>query len=248
MKKLVLTSFLAVLAVSAANAENINYGNPLYRPGANHFYSQTSLDMDTDYNYFKLGEEFGYGITNKLSAILKTAGSYDSSDTAIDKFSWDNMSLGLNYRYIDMGAWKADMYGSVQQSYNTHEDLETLWYNWTAGLKFGYMTSDWTVAMTAQADYLKDDVEDYNFDSWGMKLGLEGQYVMDKNWNMVAGLDYDFNLTNDIYYIDNPLVAKVGINYNMDSTKYVGIYATRDLKADSTNDLYGMGVKFGIDF
>lgn len=247
MKKLVLTSFLAVLAVSSAGAANINYGNPLYRPDANHFYSQTSLDMDTDYNYFTLGEEFGYGITNKLSAILKTAGSYDSSDTAIDKFSWNNMSLGLNYRYIDMGAWKADAYADVSQIYDTTQDLETIYYNWRAGLKFGYMTSDWTVAMTAQADYVKDDIEDYKFDSWGMKLGLEGQYVMDKNWNMVAGLDYNFNLTDE-YYEHNPLVAKVGINYNMDATKYVGIYATRDLKADSTNDLYGMGVKFGIDF
>jgi hypothetical protein len=70
---------------------------------------------------------------------------------------------------------------------------------------------------------------------------------MDKNWNMVAGLDYNFNLTDE-YYEHNPLNAKIGINYNIDATKYVGIYATRDLKADSTNDLYGMGVKFGIDF
>lgn len=248
MKKLALTSLLAVFAVSGANAANVISGNPLYRPDTGHFYSVTSLDMDTDYENFALGEDFGYGISDKMSLFMNTTGSYDSSDTPIlGKYSWNNFLLGMSYRYLDQNEWKADFYGKVKQDYNSKDTLETTWYNWTAGTKFGYVMSDWTVAGTVEMNYLTDDQESFDYDAWAMKFGLEGQYSMDSNWNMVAGLDYTANM-DDTYVIGNPLIAKLGVNYNMDATKYVGIYATRDLKADSSDDTYGMGVKFGIDF
>lgn len=250
MKKLALTSLLAVFAVSGANAANINYGNPLYRPDMGHFYSETLVGMDTDFDNFSLMEEFGYGISDQLSVIIQTSGSYDSSDSATDKFSWDDFSLGLNFRYVDQGEWKADVYGRVAQAYDTSSDLEVVAYNWTLGTKYGYMTSDWTIAATAEINYFSDDVEILDYDAMGMTLGLEGQYVMDSNWNMIAGLDYNFSLTSDVYpYVfDNPLNAKLGVNYNMDATKYVGVYATKGLKEDSDVDPFAMGVKFGIDF
>ena len=248
MKKLALTSLLTLFAISSANAANIS--NPLYHPTENHFYSQTSADMDTDLELYTINEEFGYGITDKLAVFLNTAGSYNSSDSADTKYSWDNMSLGLNYRVVDMNEWKADVYGKFQQIYDTSDSLEVTWYKWTAGTKFGYMTNDWTIAMVAQADYISDDIDAYDFDAWGMKFGLIGQYVMDSNWNMIAGLDYDFSLTDDVYpdYVGNPLTAKLGVNYNMDASKYIGVYATKDLKSDFSDDPYGWGVKFGIDF
>ena len=42
MKKLALTSLLAMFAVSGANAANVIDGNPLYMPEQNHFYSVTT--------------------------------------------------------------------------------------------------------------------------------------------------------------------------------------------------------------
>ncbi len=43
MKKLALTSMLAVFAVSGAHAANVIDNNPLYRPGQDRFYSVTTL-------------------------------------------------------------------------------------------------------------------------------------------------------------------------------------------------------------
>ena len=43
MKKIALTSLLAVFAAAGANAANVIDGNPLYKPRAGHFYSVTDL-------------------------------------------------------------------------------------------------------------------------------------------------------------------------------------------------------------
>ena len=49
MKKIALTSLLAVVAASAAHASiNVIDGNPLYMPMKGHFYSETSLSSDTN--------------------------------------------------------------------------------------------------------------------------------------------------------------------------------------------------------
>ena len=74
MKKLALTSLLAVFAVSGAHAANVIDGNPLYLPGANHFYSVSTIGSHTGHNDLKswtMGEEFGYGITNKFAIIIR---------------------------------------------------------------------------------------------------------------------------------------------------------------------------------
>ena len=47
MKKLALTSLLAVFAISGAHAANVIDGNPLYMPGQNHFYSVSTLGSHT---------------------------------------------------------------------------------------------------------------------------------------------------------------------------------------------------------
>ena len=48
MKKIALTSLLAVFTASGAMAANVIDGNPLYMPGQNHFYSVTNLSSHTE--------------------------------------------------------------------------------------------------------------------------------------------------------------------------------------------------------
>ena len=68
MKKIALTSLLAVFAVSGANAANVIDGNPLYMPGQNHFYSVTDLYSHSENaDSYVLAEEFGYGILDNLA-------------------------------------------------------------------------------------------------------------------------------------------------------------------------------------
>jgi hypothetical protein len=76
-------------------------------------------------------------------------------------------------------------------------------------------------------------------------FGLDGQYMLDSNWNVTAGLRYYWY---ENYNDDDPITGIFGLNYNFDSTKYIGIYTERQLNANSGNDTYEWGVKFGIDF
>lgn len=74
MKKLALTSMLAVFAVSGAHAANVIDNNPLYRPGQDRFYSVTTLGSHSEAtDTWTLREEFGYGITDKLMVNLATS-------------------------------------------------------------------------------------------------------------------------------------------------------------------------------
>ena len=70
MKKLALTSLMAVFAVSGAHAANIIDGNPLYRPGEGHFYSNFAVESHSEaIEDWGISEEFGYGITKDLAVF-----------------------------------------------------------------------------------------------------------------------------------------------------------------------------------
>lgn len=249
MKKIILTSLAAVFAVSAANAANVFDDNPMYRPSEGRFYSETALSTDTDLDTYTLGEGFGFGITDKLSVFMNTSLSYDDPS---EIFAWDFFQLGASYRYFDQDNIKADVYGKGMQIYNTGDNfdtLETLAYNWTVGTKVGYVAEDWTVAAKAEMNYSSDDVDYLDAEGWWMTAGLMGQYVIDSNWNLVAGLDYTFNVSGDDYVTeDGLLIAKIGGNYNFDETKFVGVYVTKEAMTNFDENPLGFGAKFGIDF
>ncbi|HNY24969.1 MAG TPA: hypothetical protein PKJ33_00255 [Alphaproteobacteria bacterium] len=273
MKKIALVSFLAIFAISGANAANIIDGNPLYRPSENHFYSLTNVgtavgleDSVYDYRMWTAGEEFGYGISDKLAVFLNTNASAfypTSTKMSDDNYSWDNLALGLTYRYLDEGMFKADVYGKVTQLYSqagvaTSSGLETIAYLWTAGTNFGMKGDNWAVAGTAEYNYWKDDLEDKYADSlhftiW--KFGVKGQYSLSDNWNLTAGAIYSKVIADDsmmpfanYVYGDKKWNTEFGVNYNIDSAKFVGIYGTKMLDSDYNKDAYGVGAKFGIDF
>jgi hypothetical protein len=79
--------------------------------------------------------------------------------------------------------------------------------------------------------------------------------VLNNRWNLVSGAEYTKSLD---HYSETPGMWELtfGANYNIDATKYVGAYITKDIvhtkfPADGTwevEDGFGMGVKFGVDF
>ncbi len=258
MKKLALTSLLAVFAVSGAHAANVINNNPLYRPEAGQFYSVTDLGSDSrNTSSVLLDEEFGYGLTNYLSATITTSASQTDW---FDNGAWDHVGVGLNWRAVDMGNWKGDIFGSYNAlSLGTWGDDDSWFdedvtaYKWTAGVRAGYATAGWTVAGHVAFDYY--NTESFNWDDSGLhmlRFGLDGQLVLNQNWNLIAGVEYNADYDN---WSDNVgyWTGKFGANYNFDANKFLGAYITKTMDHNGAgnwevDDGFGFGATFGVQF
>ena len=284
MKKLALTSLLAVFAVSGAHAANVIDGNPLYMPGQNHFYSVTSLGSHTENDTpWSLGEEFGYGIMDNLAINITTKAT---ENKAFDDVEWDDVKFGVAFRALDKDGWKMDLVGAYgfdnlynhprPKSQDSWFDKDLTNYTWTAGVRGGYTTSDWTVAAKALFNYTNSESFNWNEDKGKMgvhtlTLGVDGQYVFDSNWSVLAGVEYTGYLDDEYKgkpgaKIENAgtWTATAGVNYNIDATKFVGAYVNGTMthwkgedafavtpaseKGWDFKDGFGFGAKFGIDF
>lgn len=255
MKKLALTSLLAFFAVSGANAANIIDNNPLYRPAEGRFYSVTALESHSEATEaWRLTEEFAYGITNDLAVIVKTG---LSEVDEFDVMSWDSLSLGVNYRVLDMGAWKADLFGTYAMNpvWGDHAefmDKDSTKYDWTVGMRGGYVGTDCTIAGHIAFNYVGAESFDWNKDGiHSLKLGLDGQYLLDEQWNLIAGVEYT-GMLDDQFEDAGKWTGKIGANYNIDATKFVGAYMMGEMEHSTGDweiaDGFGFGVVFGIDF
>ena len=291
MKKIALTSLLAVFAISGAHAANVIDGNPLYMPAQNHFYSVTDLyshtgehaNGDKQIKDWTLSEEFGYGVMDNLAINLRTA---LHEEQGFDDYSMGDLGFKVTYRALDMGAWKADLFGEFaidggsifdHVKKNDEGKKETYWfdeehnmYNWTAGIRGGYTTSLFTVA--GRVEFTYTNTESFNWGDEGMHtwtFGLDGQYVINDDWNLVGTVEYK-GVSSDkteIYGVEYDIknagrwFGEFGVNYNIDATKYVGLYINGTMNHWKGDDLeeahkkgwgfeegFGFGAKFGIDF
>ncbi|MBR5355239.1 MAG: hypothetical protein IK122_03890 [Alphaproteobacteria bacterium] len=265
MKKLALTSLLAVFAVSGAHAANVIDGNPLYLPGQNHFYSVSTLGSHSDhFKTWGMNEDFGYGITDRLAINVSTT---IVDEQSFDQWSWNEMSFGAKLRVIDMGGWKGDLVGAyaVNPFWGNHQswlDKDVTTYTWTAGVRGGYVGSWWTVAGHALFNY--EGAESFDWDEDGihtLALGVDGQLVLGRHFSLLAGVEYT-GVMDSAYPWGEPVKnegkwsAEFGANYNFDATKFIGLYVNTAMHhhggaaADEwkVEDGFGYGVKFGIDF
>ena len=265
MKKLALTSLLAFMAASGAHAANVIDGNPLYMPKAGNFYSVTSLTSHSeDTEAWTLGEEFGYGITNQLAVNVRTALAETES---FDNYAWEDFGIKATFRALDNGNWKADVYGEYAADgylFAHSKAMDDSWwfdkgligYTWTLGVRGGYVDPTFTVA--GHLEFVYGNSESFNWGDEGahaLKLGLDGQFVIDPDWNLVAGVEYT-GIMDDGAKNDGTWNGYVGMNYNIDATKFVGAYVSADMwhhGGDAGDewevlDGFGFGAKFGIDF
>ncbi len=249
MKKILVVSGVLFGGLTGANAANVINGNPLYSPTKGRFYNLfTPIQVNSEFDRFVMADEFGYGITDTLVAMVQTAASYDSSDNPeFGKWSWNHLKVGLDWTVADDGEYQTEIYGRAMQVYDTRQHLETIAYNWTIGAQMGRMTDNWAMAGVVQVDYLNDDVDHKNADAWAMTVGIQGQYIVDNHWNLTADLMFDFDLFDE-YYDGEQLRLKFGINYNLDATKYIGFFVAKDLVHNFERAPAEMGVTFGIDF
>lgn len=241
-----------MFAVSSVQAANVISNNPLYRPAEGHFYSVTDAATETgvedDFRDWYLGTQLGYGITDKLSIAFNTVINPAWPKDSPDYTDWQNFGGELSFRGIDEANWKMDVYGQLNVYGSDWHDKDMNMYHWTVGTRGGYVAEDWTLA--GVLEYTYNNTEAFN---WGDEFymnhnwtfGLDGQYIFNNNWNATAGLRY--YLIED-YTLDDPIMGNFGINYNFDSTKFIGMYVERQLNAESYDDSYGWGVRFGIDF
>lgn len=258
MKKIALTSLLTVFAAAGAQA-NVIDGNPLYMPTKGNFYSVTDLSSHSENtNMFTLGEEFGYGVTDQLAISVKTA---VMEDEEFDYNAWGDMTFDAKYRVLDRGAWKLDLVGAygLDPVWDDHRPFlaeEDTVYGWTAGVRGGYTTSQWTVAGHVMFTYMNS--ESFNWGDEGLhalQLGVDGQYVIDRNWNLTAGAEYT-GFMDDEFENAGTWAGYLGVNYNFDATKFVGAYVSASMDHQGGDnydeweweDGFGYGVKFGIQF
>ena len=283
MKKIALTSLIAMFAAGGASAANVIDGNPLYMPKAGHFYSETDLSSHTgkqDIKSWALAEEFGYGITNKLAVNIATE---IVDERSFDQWAWTDLSLGLAYRMVDAGHWKADLLGQylVTPIWGNHmsflkagtSDFETgTDYMWAVGVRGGYVASNWTIAGHALFEYM--NTESFNWSEeqgkrgvHALVLGLDGQYVINSHWSVLAGVEYMGIVDNQWRGVPGEAAkvknagawtGELGVNYNIDAAKYVGLYVSGDMQHKVKDDVaqsawkvqngFGFGAKFGVDF
>lgn len=273
MKKIALTSLIAMFAFAGAHAANVIDGNPLYMPKAGHSYSVSDLGShtgDDEIKSWRFGEEFGYGVTDKLTVNLATE---ILDERSFDQWSWGDFGLGLTFRALDMGAWKLDVLGeyAVNPVWDNHRpflEKDDTNYTWTLGVRGGYTNARFTVAGHALFNY--ENTESFNWDEKAGKegihtvdLGIDGQLVLCNRWNLVAGVNYTGRLDDEDRGEPGVKVknagewgATLGANYNIDATKFVGAYVSADMNhkggtnADEwkVENGFGFGAKFGIDF
>ena len=253
MKKLVLTSLLAVFAATGANAA-IN-DNPMYRPDQGKFYSVTDLMSNTEYaDTWVLNEKFGYGITDRASIYVSTAlGEGEWFDT----MEWGMFEVGADYRLLDDMNWKIDAYASYALSpvWGDHQsflDEDYTSYTWGVGVRAGYVTDMWTVAGHFEFNYLNSESFNWGDDGFhSLIAGIDGFLSLDSNWALMIGAEYTGWLDDEF---DNAgsWTGKFGVNYNFSSDTFVGAYISGEMDHSTGDwevvDGMGFGVKFGTQF
>lgn len=249
MKKIIVLSGILMCVATRVNAANIMNGNPFYNPVQGEFYNiLTAIEFNSKFNRFVLADEFGYGVSDAFTIHLATSGSYDSSDNPqFGKWAWNDLEFGFDWDLWHENDLHAELYGDVKQIYDTRESLQTVAYNWTLGARVGRMTDSWTVAGVVELDYLNDDLPQDTFDAWAMTVGIQGQYIINNNWNWVAELMFDFDLF-DKYYDGEQLRLRIGANYNLDEMKYLGFYVAKDMVHSFDSAPLYFSLDFGINF
>ena len=194
-----------------------------------------------------------------------------AEEDAFDDYGMGDLGVKLTFRALDLGAWKADVYGEYGIDggsifWHSKAADDTFWfdkdmtnYTWMTGIRGGYTTSLFTVA--GRVEFAYENTESFNWndddDMWAnhiVNLGFSGFWRMSDYWSGIVSADY-YKVMD---HYSEPDAAgswdlSAGLNLNIDPTKYVGVYVTKEINHVAAGkweaeDGFGFGAKFGIDF
>jgi len=239
-------------------------------------------------NVFVSGSQF-----NSFDEDAIEAWGFGASFRYLDDKNWkaDLFASGRMTTQFSSG-W--DAYGTFDNSDPTEIDggnlarfkADEYAWNWNIGTRAGYTTSNWTIAGLVSLDYNRfalpqpqQDVLDVREDSaiaWrqlDLNLGLEGQFVVNSQFNLVGALNYKTNLLDryantwldvsgdkDVHRnnmrsvwgqrASREVEGKLGVNYNINDNMFTGAYMTRGIVLDDLfeSDIWGVGARFGVQF
>ena len=231
-----------------------------------------------------LNQEFGYGINNRWSVTVATdiidQQSFDqwrwdniaveTKFRALDIWSW---KADLIAGYIVSNVWAShrpflEKNPKIDQNTGFEVAGTGTSYTWAVGVRGGYTSSQFTIAGHLLLEYFNTGTFNWQEEEGeqGMHVaifGVDGRIVLDNHFTLIGGAEYIGFVDNEWYgwpgaSVENSGVwtGKLGLNYNIDTTKFVGGYMDVSLTHDygenrdewGFNKGVGFGAKFGIGF
>lgn len=245
---------------------------------------------------YGIDQEFGFGVTNRFTIFGGVdAGAAEANEqNSVYPYNIDydaklvDLFVGGVYRLINGNSWKLDALGQYRANHayvksselgiDGFFDEDYTDYVWTFGLRGGYTTSVFTLAGHVLGDY--ENTESFNWfevpDKQGIhdiKVGLDGQLVLNRYVNVVAGIEYNKGLDkryhgNKHTEVKNPdiWIGMLGLNFNVTENTFVGLYAQGILNTpieqkvtytlyvpyteyiETTKKNFEAGLKIGVSF
>ena len=190
MKKLILTSLMAVFAVSTANAATN------YFVGGSAAFEAANGDNDTAWS---VAPEFGWHLNDKWDAGLALGLSYDNSTVNVDEYTYGAEGFA-RYKMAQFGAFSVLLDGRVGAYAMTLDDDKNTETVWGIGAEVSPMvTYNLSDSFTLYAKL--------NF------LGARAEYVF-KNKDLGVGNSWEFAAFGDSSNVMNTDDFKIGFYYN----------------------------------
>lgn len=243
--------------------------------------SHTGAD---DIKSWTVDQEFGYGITNRWNVTLATSVTdrqsfdkwswdnvaFETKFRALDFLSWKG---DLIAGCIVSNVWAPNrplLEKDVRFDSDTGYAIPGTGteYTWAVGMRGGYTISQFTIAFKALFEYF--NTEAFNWSepegSRGIHIviaGVDGRFALSDAFTLIGNMEYVGFIDKEWYGIDGLTVenagiwtGKLGINYNIDATKFVGVYVSASLNHNDGDNYdewgfdngVGFGAKFGIGF
>ncbi len=237
MNKISLLSLLTVMAISTGAKANVE--NPLYMPKEGVGYSKTGFTTADE--FWRLSEKVGYGFTNNFAASIGL--DYYTVDST-DENGLGNLELDLEYR-MSSGSMISDLY--VGMKTNMDDKIFDDHTTYEAGLRFGVMKKDWTLA--ANVGYEYEDLTTLDETASNIIIGADVVHEFNNAWSAQVGLEY--KMLDDLYetlYEDDLLTLTLQANY--ENNGLWSVYYETELNNDHKGTIYEdqYGVKYGVQF
>lgn len=239
------TSLLALAAVGAfSSVASANMENPMYMPKAGGFYSKTDLYYNTEAESSVMGEEFGYGISDKFAMYGRFGTSmYDSARSELYNFETEvggDIAFGGRFRAMDNNGLKVDVLGEFTADLDILDNGEAGQHIIKVGARVGKDMDKMTLAGEANIAYALEG--DAASSLMFVNLGFNGQYRIDDKMSINGRLSYGYEseVIEDTYYTE----VLGQFNYQVVENFMASGYVAYETESEETT----VGFRAGLEF